>query len=261
MRNALAIYTREVKSYFTSPIFYILALVFMLMLGNTFKDSFFAFATETMRLMRMVQNYRINVPVISIDMVVRQLFAYINFLFILVAPLVTMRLYAEERKNGTMELLMTSPVTTAQVMMGKFFSALTVYVILLALTLAFNVIMMVESHGKLDWGLVLSAYLGAILLGGAVISIGMFFSALTENQIVAAATTLTTVMVLWLLIQTARFLAPPFSGFVKALSLSTHVEAFSAGFIQVEHIVYFLSVTVFGLFLTGITIESARWRQ
>ncbi len=175
MRNALAVYIREVRSYFVSPIFYILAFVFMVVIGNIFKDSFFAFANETMRSLRMAQNYKAPIPMLSVTMVARQMFSYINFLFLLIVPLLTMRLYAEEKKNGTMELLMTSPITTVQVLMGKFFSALTIYTLMLALTITFNIIMMVESGGKLDWGTVWSSYLGSILLGGAIISLGLFF--------------------------------------------------------------------------------------
>jgi ABC-2 type transport system permease protein len=261
MRNTLAVYVREVRSYFVSPIFYILAFVFMVVVGNMFKDAFFAFATETMRSLRISQNYRTSIPMISVNMVARQMFSYVNFMFLLVVPLLTMRLYAEEKKSGTMEFLMTSPITTGQVLMGKFFSALTIYFLMLVPTVAFSIIMMIESNGKLDWGLVASSYLGSILLGGAIIPIGMFFSSLTENQIVAAATTTATIMGLWLLIQTSRFLDPPFSDLIRYLSLSDHLEYFVNGFISVKHIAYFLSVTAFGLFMTGITVESARWRQ
>ena len=261
MRNALAVYVREVRSYFVSPIFYILAFVFMVVVGNMFKDTFFAFATETMRSLRMAQNYRTSIPMISVNIVARQMFSYINFMSILVVPLLTMRLYAEEKKSGTLELLMTSPVTTIQVLMGKFLSAFTIYSLILACTLAFNIIMMIESNGKLDWGPVASSYIGTLLLGAAIIPIGMFFSSLTENQIVAAATTTATIMGLWLIIQTSRFLDPPFSDFVRYLSLSDHIEYFLMGFISVKHVAYFISMTAFGLFMTGITVESARWRQ
>ena len=261
MRNTYAVYAREVRSYFSSPIFYILAFVFMIVIGNMFKDIFFAFATDTMRELRVAQNYKTPLRLLSVDVVARQMFSYINFLFLLIVPLLTMRLYAEEKKTGTMELLLTSPITTIQVLFGKFLSALTIYSVMLALTLFFNIIMMIESGGKLDWGMVMSSYLGSLLLGGAIISIGMFFSSLTENQIVAAATTMATIMGLWLLIQTSRFLNPPFSDFVRFLSISEHLEYFTMGFIGMQHVFYFLSVTLFGMFLTGITVESARWRQ
>ncbi|MDP2984070.1 MAG: ABC transporter permease subunit [Candidatus Latescibacter sp.] len=261
MRNALAVYVREVRSYFVSPIFYILAFVFMIVVGNVFKDTFFAFANQTMDYLRMAQNYKTAIPMMYVNMVAGTVFTYINFLFLLIVPLLTMRLYAEEKKTGTMELLMTSPITTTQVMLGKFFSALTIYTLMLVLTMAFNVIMMIESGGKLEWGPVFSSYLGTILLGSAIISIGMFFSSLTENQIVAAAVTISAIMGLWLLFATSQYLNPPYNTFVRYLSFPEHLDSFTQGFIGIKHIFYFLSVTVFGLFLTGISVESARWRQ
>ena len=261
MRNALAVYSREMRSYFTSPTFYILSAVFVVALGNMFKDAYFSFASQTMQFMRAAINYSATIPEINVNLVANQMFTYMDFLFILIVPLLTMRLYAEEKKNGTMELLMTSPITTTQVLMGKFLSCLSIYVILMAFTLVFNILLMVHSGNKLDWGPVLSSYTGTFLLGGTLISIGMFFSSLTENQIVAAAVSLTFILGLWLLIFTARFFGPPFNQFFTYLSLSEHLDAFAVGFIQIKHIVYYLSMTLFWMILTGITVESARWRQ
>jgi ABC-2 type transport system permease protein len=261
MRNALAVYVREVRSYFVSPIFYILAFVFMIVTGNVFKDTFFSFAGQTMNYLRMAQNYKTAIPMMDVNMVSTALFGYMNFLFLLIAPLLTMRLYAEEKKMGTMELLMTSPITTTQVLLGKFFSALTIYTLMLVLTIAFEFIIMMESGNKLEWATVFSSYLGTILLGGAVISIGMFFSSITENQIVAAAITISVIMVLWILFPTTQYMNPPYSTIVRYLSFPEHLDSFTQGFIGIKHIFYFLSVTIFGLFLTGINVESARWRQ
>ena len=261
MRNTFAIYVREIKSYFVSPIFYIIATAFMLVVGNMFKDNFFNFASTTMRLLRYASNYGGEIPIMNINTVVREMFAFMHFLFILIVPLLTMRLYAEEKKTGTMELLMTSPITTGQVLLGKFFSCLTIYFFMVLLTVSFVIIMMIQSNGKLDWGPVLSSYLGSLLLGSAIISIGMFFSSLTENQIVAAAVSLTFLMGLWLLVFSARFLNPPFNDFVRYLSLNEHLDSFTNGFINIKHIAYYLSMTIFWLFLTGINVESARWRQ
>jgi ABC-2 type transport system permease protein len=261
MRQALAVYTREVRSYFVSPIFYILAFVFMVVIGNLFTNSFFSFASQTMQGLRLSQNYRAAPEVLSVNMVTEQMFGYINFLFILIIPLITMRLYSEEKKSGTIELLMTSPLTTIHVLIGKFLSALTIYTCILAPTLAFNLIMTVESHGGLDWGPVLCSYLGSFLLGVGIIPIGMFFSSLTENQIVAAATTIAVTMGFWLMVQTSRYVNPPLSDIIRYLSISDHLEYFLFGVISIKHIFYFLSVSVFGLFLTGINVESARWRQ
>lgn len=261
MRNAFAVYTREIRSYFVSPILYILATVFILIVGNTFKDRFFNFATVTMRLLRQSANIGGEIPLMNINYVATQMFLFMNYLFILIVPLLTMRLYAEEKKTGTMELLMTSPVTTFQVLFGKFFSCLTIYFFMMSLTVSFVIIMMVQSRGALDWGPVLSSYLGTILLGTTIIAIGMFFSSLTENQIIAAAVSLSFIMGLWLLVHSANYIRPPFNDIIRYISLSEHLDSFTYGFIGIKHITYFLSMTVFWLFLTGINVESARWRQ
>lgn len=261
MKNIYAVYIRELKGYFISPVFYIVATVFVLSVGNTFKDSFFGFATATMRQLRAMANYGGNVQLMNVNTVMANILTYVNFLFILIVPLLTMRLYAEEKKNGTMELLMTSPIKTSQVLLGKFFSSMTIYCSLLALTLFFAGILHVYSNGKLDWGPVISSYLGSVLLGGTLISIGMFFSSLTENQIIAAAMSLTFIMGLWLMIYSANLLSPPLSDFLRYLSIPEHLDTFTAGFIGIRHIVYYLSMTVFWLFTTGLTVESARWRQ
>ncbi|MFC1606926.1 ABC transporter permease [Candidatus Latescibacterota bacterium] len=261
MRNALAVYVREIKSYFLSPILYILAGVFILVVGNMFKDSFFRFASETMRLLRYATNTGGEIPIRNINTVAAEMFAFMHFIFLLLVPMLTMRLYAEEKKTGTMELLMTSPVTTMQVLLGKFFSCLTIYFFMVLLTISFIIVMIVQSSGKLDIGPILSSYLGSLLFGATIISIGMFFSSLTENQIVAASVTLVFLMGMWLLVFSARFLDPPFNGFVSYLSLNEHLESFTRGFIGIKHIAYYLSMTVFWLFLTGINVESARWRQ
>ena len=261
MRNFWAVYIRELKSYFVSPIFYIVATVFMITVGNTFKDSFFSFATATMRLLQHITNYGGNIQLMNVNTVMINTVTFMNFIFLLIVPLLTMRLYAEEKKNGTMELLMTSPITTTQVLLGKFFSCLTIYTIMMMMTMAFNVIMSVYSQGKLDWGPVFSAYFGTFLLGSTLISIGMFFSSLTENQIVAAALTVTFSMGLWLLIYTANFLKPPLNDFVRYLSIIEHLDSFAIGYLGIKHVIYFMSMTVFWLTITGMTVESARWRQ
>ena len=261
MRNILAVYIREIKSYFVSPIVYILATVFLLVVGNNFKDKFFAFATSVMKMLRYATNYGGEVPLRNINEVSIQMFVFMNYIFLLIVPLLTMRLYAEEKKVGTMELLMTSPITTLQVLLGKFFSCLTIYLFMMSLTVSYIVILMVHAGGKLDMGPILSSYLGTTLLGMTIISIGMFFSSLTENQIIAAAVTLSFIMGLWLLVYSANFVKPPFNIIIRYLSLSDHLDSFTNGFVGIKHIAYFISMSVFWLFLTGINVESARWRQ
>ena len=261
MNNIFAVYKRELKSYFVSPIFYILASVFLIITGNAFKDTFFRFASDTMRLLRLAQNYGGRIQLINVNACVSGLFSIMNFILLLIVPLLTMRLYAEEKRNGTMELLMTSPITTTEVLFGKFLSCLSIYFFMVACTIVFNILMMFYSKGNLDWGLVLTGYMGTLLLGTAIIPIGMFFSSLTENQIVAAALTTTFILGMWLLIFTANFLQPPLKFFIMYFSLNFHLDSFSVGYLVIKHIVYYLSVSTFFLFITGISVESTRWRQ
>jgi len=261
MRNAWAVYIRELKSYFVSPIFYIVAAVFVFANGTNFKDTFFNFALQTMRFLRNYINYGQAPPMANVNDVAGSIFTFMNFISLLIIPLLTMRLYAEEKKNGTMELLMTSPITTPQILMGKFLSCLTIFSLLILTTVSFQVILYYYSEGKIDTMSVLTGYLGTFLLGGTLISIGMFFSSMTENQIVAAATTVTVVLGLWLVIFTSTFLNQPYNHIVRYMSLIDHLDSFARGYLGVRHIVYYLSMMVFWLFLTGISVESDRWRQ
>jgi len=262
MKNIIAVYSRELKSYFSSQIFYIISAVFVFVVGYMFKNVFFEFATRSMRQLRYKWDYGdTGIDFININMVSLQTFNYINFLLLLIVPLLTMRLYAEEKKSGTMELLMTSPITTTQVLLGKFFSCLTIYTFMVILTSAFMVIMAIQSRGQLDFAPVVASYIGTLLYGAAIIPIGMFSSSFTENQIVAAVVSLSLLLGLWLLIFSAQFLNYPYNDFVAFLSLPEHLESFNRGFVGVKHAVYYLSMSLFWLTLTGMTVESARWRQ
>ena len=261
MRTFWAVYQRELKSYFYSPIFYILAAVFLIVVGNTFKDAFIAFANQTMQILVQVKNYQTEVPLMSVNSIAARLSTLLNFNFLLIVPLLTMRIYAEEKKNGTMELLMTSPTTTTQVLFGKFLSCLTVYTVMMLLTVVFHVLIDFYSKGNLDWGPVWSGYLGSFLFGSTIIAIGMFFSSVTENQIIAAALALTFSTGLWMLIFTTALLSYPLNVAIMYFSPSDHIDSFIDGFIGIKHIVYFLTMTSFWLVLTGISVESARWRQ
>ncbi len=184
-----------------------------------------------------------------------------NLFMLIIVPMLTMRLYAEEKKSGTMELLMTSPITTSQVLLGKFFSCFTIYTLMVMLTSFFMVILTIQSNGQLDIGPVISSYLGTLLLGVAIIPIGIFSSSLTENQIVAAIITLSVILGLWILDISAQFFNYPINEFILFASISEHLNSFTLGFIGIKHIFYYLSVSVFWLTLSWMNVESARWRQ
>ena len=156
---------------------------------------------------------------------------------------------------------MTSPITTTQVLLGKFFSCLSIYTLMVLLTASFMIITAIQSKGQLDLGPVITSYFGTLLYGTAIIPIGMFSSSLTENQIVAAVISLSIILGLWILIFSAQFFNYPFNDFVAYISLSEHLESFGRGFVGIKHIVYYLSMSLFWLVLTGMFVESARWRQ
>lgn len=262
MRNILAVYIKEIKSYFSSQTIYVISAVFMFVIGNTFKNEFLKFSKASMEILRYIWEYGSGgMELINVNIVVHMLFNYINFFLLLIVPLLTMRLYSEEKKNGTMELLMTSPITTFQVLIGKFLSCLTIYSMMVLLTSAFMVILLVQSQWQLDIRPVISSYFGTILLGTAIIPIGIFFSSLTENQITSAFITMFVLLALWIIVFSARFFAYPLSEIVAFVSLSEHLDSFKRGFIGVRHIFYYLSMSIFWIFLSWMNIESARWRQ
>lgn len=262
MKNILAVYIRELKSYFSSQIFYVVSAVYIFAIGYMFRNAFFRFASESMRRLRYVWDYgSANVELININTVSLHTFQYMNFFLLLIVPMLTMRLYAEEKKSGTMELLMTSPITTTQVLLGKFFSCLTIYSLMVILTTSFMVILIIQSGGQLDIGPVISSYLGTFLLGAAIIPIGIFSSSLTENQIVAAVITLSVILGLWVLVFSSQFFDYPINNFITFVSLSVHLNSFTLGFIGVKHIFYYLSMSIFWLTLSWMSVESSRWRQ
>ena len=262
MRNVLAVYFKELKSYFSSQIFYIISAVFMLVIGNTFKNDFFQFARDSMRIVKYVMEFsESGVEFINVNVVSFKTFNFINFVLLLIVPLLTMRLYAEEKKNGTMEFIMTSPITTLQVLLGKFFSCLTIYCLMVMLTVSFMIILTVQSGGQLDVRPVISSYFGTILLGVAIIPIGIFFSSITENQIISAFMSMTVLLGLWILISSAQFFSFPFNEFIAFISISEHLDSFKRGFIGVRHIIYYISLSIFWMTLSWMSVESTRWRQ
>jgi ABC-2 type transport system permease protein len=182
-----------------------------------------------------------------------------DFIWLLVVPMLTMRLFAEEKKSGTIELLMTSPITTVQVILGKFFACLSLYVLIVAMTLVYCGIL--ELYSKPDWGPIFSGYLGYILLGGAFITVGILASALTENQVVAVLLSFGMLLLLWLIDWSASFAGPTAARIIEYLSFIRHLQDFQRGVIDTKDVVFYLSFIFFGLFLTTRIIESRRWRR
>jgi ABC-2 type transport system permease protein len=177
---------------------------------------------------------------------------------LLVVPLVTMRTYAEERRSGTIELLMTSPVTDLQIIVGKFLGAMSLYAAMLGITLVHMAILFV--YGNPEWKPIASGYLGLLLLGGCFVSLGLFFSSLTRNQIVAGMFTFAVLLLFWILDWVGSLAGPGVEKVVGYLSLTGHLEDFVRGVIDSQHVIYYLSFITFSLFITAKAVDSERWR-
>ena len=258
MRNFWAILTKEIRSYFVSPVGYAVAVAFLIFWGFMFRNILMEFNQICMTYMRQ-PTYGRMVNLNPNEFVLLPFFGLMNFTALWMVPILTMRLYAEERKSGTVELLMTSPITTIQTLLGKFFACFAFYGLVVLLSLVYSVIL--EIYGEPDWGPILSAYAGALLVGAALISIGIFASSLTENQIIAVALSVASVLILWLIHWPANFAGPLLGGLLKYLSITEHLADFQRGVIDTKDVIFYLSFSVFGLFLTATIIESRRWRE
>jgi ABC-2 type transport system permease protein len=181
-----------------------------------------------------------------------------SIILILVAPLLTMRLLAEEKKSGTDELLYTSPLSVGQIILGKYFAALVMLAAMLGLTALLSIFAFAFGNPEVaPW---LTGYLGLFLMGATFIAIGLFFSSLTENQIVAAFLTFVTLLLLLVLNWVASSGSGTWQSVLSYLSFSQHFEDMTRGILDTKDIVYYLSFSAFGLFLAHSVIQSRRWR-
>jgi ABC-2 type transport system permease protein len=182
----------------------------------------------------------------------------VTVLLLFVLPAVTMRTYAEEKRSGTIELLLTSPVSDLQIILGKFFGALALFAVMLAITLIHNGVLFL--YGQPEWKPILTSYLGLALLGGSFLSIGLFVSTLTSNQIVAYIVTFSTLLLLWVISWIGSFSTGLFTDVTAYLSVIEHLDDFTKGVIDTTHVIYYVSLISFGLFLTAKSVDTDRWR-
>ena len=253
MSNALAIAQKELKSYFASPIAYIIIGVFALVFG------YFYFVSITFFLQASLQMGMPGAGQININtMAIRPLLQNIAVVALFMLPLITMRTYAEEKRTGTIELLLTSPLTDMQIVMGKFLGAVALYLLMLAVTWIHIGILFI--YGNPEWKPILTGYLGLLLMGASFMSIGLLISSLTRNQIVAGVVTFATLLLLWTLNWMSESSGPTTQKVLSALSITERFDDFSKGVISVSHLVYYVSFITFGLFLTAKSVDSERWR-
>jgi ABC-2 type transport system permease protein len=262
MKNVLAVFQKELKYYFVSPIAYVVLTVFLVISGYFFYNILSIFLERSM--FAAMQSQQFGGPPPSIDvpsLVSRNFFGVLSTVILFMLPMITMATFADEKRRGTMELLLTSPITNLQVILGKFLASLSFFAVMVLPTLFYLIFVIAYSSPKMTWGPILSGYLGLLLLGGSLISLGIFISTLTENQIVAASVTFGAFLILWVIDLSARSGGTTLQEVLGYLSILNHFEDFSKGVIDTSSLIIYASFIFLGLFLTFRSIESLRWRQ
>jgi ABC-2 type transport system permease protein len=259
MRNYLAILNRELKSYFSSPVAYVVIGLFLVIAGIFFYLIISNFVQICMRADMQAQYYRQAPPKLNVNMMaIRPIFHNISLFALFFLPLVTMRLYSDEKKTGTIELLMTSPVTNLQSILGKFTAGAVLYLLMLACTFLYMILLFI--YGSPEAGPIFIGYLGLLLLGLCYIAFGVFFSTLTDNQIIAAVSTVAFILFFWAIGWVSGMVSQSLGNALTQFSLIEHFDDFAKDILDSKHIVYYVSFIFMGLFLSYISIESARWR-
>ncbi len=254
MTNILAIAQKELRSYFASPIAYIVIGIWALLYGYFYASLLAYFVRQSMQMSQFGGAQPVNIN----DQMIRLLFQNVTILILFLMPGITMRTYSEEKRSGTIELLLTSPVTDMQIILGKFFGALALYAAMLAVTLIHIAILFI--YGNPEWKPIATTYLGLLLFGGCFISVGLLISSLTKNQIVAFTVSFGVFLLLWIIDWMGSFAGPTVSSLLTYLSVIGHLEDFTKGVLDTTHLIYYVSFIGFGLFLTAKSVETERWR-
>jgi len=255
MKNVWIICRKELRSYFVSPVAYVLLVMFALLFGWFFWNMLGAFVFYSMASQMRGEMMPMNIN----EQIIRQLLGDLNVTALFVIPLMTMRLFAEEKRNGTMELLATSPIRDVEVILGKWLAAVVLYTGMLFLT-GLNFVFLFK-FGNPDWKPLAVGYLGMLLQAAALLAIGTFISSLTKNQIVAGAATFGVCLLIFVLGWAGGYETSKWAQVLSYMSVTTHMESFAKGVLDTKDAIYYLTVIFLGLFLTARSLESLRWRS
>jgi ABC-2 type transport system permease protein len=250
-----AIYRRELAFFFNSPVAYAVMFVFLLLAGYFFYNLLAYFNLVSVRAM---QNPLAGAGPGLTPSVVQPLFGNLSVILMLILPLLTMRLLSEERKSGTAELLFTYPVSDWDAILGKFLATGTVYALMLAMTLVYPYVL--SRYANPEFGPIFTGYAGLLMLGLGYIAIGLFFSTVTENQLVAGVATFGCGLLFLLIGWVTPFIPDDAAAVVTQLSLLEHFAAFTKGVIDVNDVVFYANVVALFLFLAARVLDSNRWR-
>jgi len=235
MKKVIPIFRREIFAYFFSPMAYIVISVFLLLTGWFFTSELF----------------------LADDSSLRSVFSIIPFIFIFFAPAITMRLLSEERKSGTIELLVTMPITDLEIVLGKYLAGLGLLLVALFFTLPYALTIIVL--GRPDMGMLVTGYLGLVLMGASYISVGVFASTISKNQVVSFIIAFMIIFILFLLNKFLPVMPSYLVPLLQYLSIDYHFTNVSRGVIDTRDIVYYLSLIIFMLSLAKLSLESRKW--
>lgn len=255
MRNVLTLYRKELRSYFVSPIAYLLLLMFALIFGFFFWNSLGYFVFVGMQSQMRGQAMPMNIN----EQIIRPLLSNVSVIGLFFIPMITMRLFAEEKRSGTIELLVTSPIRDIEIILGKWLAAVSLYACMLLFT-GLNFAFLFR-YGNPDWKPLLIGYLGLLLQAGALLAIGTFISTLTKNQIIAGAATFGICLLLWVVGWVGEYQTATWAQVLSYTSVITHFESFGKGVLDAKDAVYYVTLIFLGLFFTARSMESLRWRS
>ena len=255
MRNVWIICRKELGSYFVSPIAYVLLVMFGVVFGYMFWNALGEFVNASIQSEMSGRSFPMNLN----DWIIRPLLSNLNVINLFFVPLITMRLFAEEKRTGTIELLATSPVRDIEIILGKWLASVALYACLLLFT-ALNFAFLFK-YGHPDWKPLLVGYLGIFLLAGALLAIGTFISSMTKNQIIAGAITFGVCLLLYVFGWVSGYETAAWARVLSYMSVATHIESFEKGVLDSKDAIFFLTLIFLGLFFTARSMESLRWRS
>ena len=255
MRNVWIICRKELGSYFASPIAYVLLVMFGVVFGYMFWNALGEFVLASIQSEMSGRSFPMNLN----EWIIRPLLSNLNVINLFFVPLITMRLFAEEKRTGTIELLATSPVRDIEIILGKWLASVVLYACLLLFT-ALNFAFLF-TYGHPDWKPLLVGYLGIFLLAGALLAIGTFISSITKNQIIAGAITFGVCLLLYVFGWVSGYETAAWARVLSYMSVATHIESFEKGVLDSKDAIFFLTLIFLGLFFTARSMESLRWRS
>ncbi|MCS5622114.1 MAG: ABC transporter permease subunit [Nitrospinaceae bacterium] len=255
MRNAWIIAKRDLGSFFNSPIFYVVTTVFLIIYSFIFFNilNFFSFQSfQARQLQAMGMNLNLN------EMVIEPSLQNMSVILLMIIPIITMRSFADEKKMKTFRLLLSSPVHLREIILGKFLACMIVVAVMISIS-SYSVGFLFLL-GEPEPGPIVTGYLGILLMAGCFVSVGIFASSLTDNQIVAAVLTFGFSLFMWIIGWSAQAAGSTTGQVLQYLSIVDHLERFLEGLVNTSDLVYYLSFILFNLFLCHRVLDSNRWR-